>query len=237
MSGNVYDLLAPYYVEYARTRALYCDGVDHLVRAWLPPRVDTMLDVGSGDGGRAVRLAASVDAPRLVLSDPSEPMVRQCRIHPQAEVWCCAAEDLPDGPAEFDVITCLWNVLGSIKGSRRRIQALQRMRSRLSPGGRLFVDVHNRHNVATAGIVRVAGRIVRDMLWPSDSNGVVSFQWTVEGRHIPADGYLFTAGELGRLLAESGLRVVAQGFVDYTDGRRRGPWTGQMVYAAEDGRV
>ena len=56
-----------------------------------------------------------------------------------------AAEDLPANE-RFDVITCLWNVLGSVVDSDRRLRALKKMGSLLTEHGRLFVDVNNRYN-------------------------------------------------------------------------------------------
>ena len=230
MTGAGYDVLAPHYREYARTRAAYCGAVDTRVLEWRPRHVHAMLDVGSGDGSRAVRLAALMSAPRLVLSDPSLPMAEHCRSHHGAEVWPCAAEDLPGGPADFDVITCLWNVLGAVEPASARAEALRRMRARLSPEGRLFLDVHNRYNARAAGVGRVLTRFVRDRVLPSEANGRVTFTWTVAGLTIPSSGYLCAAAEMRRLFRNAGLGIVHQAFVDYDTGAARGQWTGQMLF-------
>ena len=231
MSANVYDQLAPYYSEYARTRAAYCDAVDRQVLEWVPAVREAMLDVGSGDGRRGVRLAAALSSPRIVLSDPSLPMAEQCRAHAGVEVWPVAAEDLPAGGSEFDLVTCLWNVLGAVKSTGRRTQALRRMAASLSAEGRIVLDVHNRYNAATAGVGRVLARVARDIVRPSESNGSVAFTWRVGGQQIAADGYLFTEREMRQLFRDAGLVVVGQTFVDYDTGALRGPWTGQMLFA------
>lgn len=230
MSATIYDRLAPLYVEYARTRAAYCGAVDRHVLAWAPSG-GAMLDVGSGDGSRAVRLAAALSTTRLVLSDPSRPMAEQCRAHAGVEVWNSAAEELPEGPADLDLVTCLWNVLGSVEGTLRRVEALRRMSARLCAGGRIVLDVHNRYNAATAGGGRVLARLVREVVSPSDSNGSVTFTWHVAGQRIAAHGHLFTPAEMRRLFDEAGLVVVRDAFVDYDTGALRGPWTGQMLFA------
>lgn len=235
MSANVYDELAPHYSEYARTRAAYCDAVDRQVLGWVPAVRGAMLDVGSGDGRRAVRLATALSAPRVVLSDPSLPMAEQCRGHAGAEVWPVAAEDLPNGPTDFDLVTCLWNVLGSLEGTARRVEALRCLGARLSPAGRMVLDVHNRYNLATAGTGRVLARVVRDIVDPAESNGSVAFTWRVAGRQIVSRGYLFTPREMRRLFDDAGLVVVRQAFVDYDTGAQRGPWTGQMLFCLEHG--
>ena len=231
MRASVYDELAPHYAEYALTRAAYCDAVDRHVLGWAPAIRRAILDVGSGDGSRAVRLAAALAVSRLVLSDPSPAMAAQCRAHAGAEVWPVAAEDLPAGPGEFDLITCLWNVLGSVEGTARRVEALRRMGACLAPEGRIVLDVHNRYNSATTGVGRVLARVVRDIVRPSESNGSVAFTWQVAGRHIASHGYLFTPREMRRMFDHAGLVVVRHAFVNYDTGVLRGPWTGQMLFA------
>ena len=126
MSVDPYDALAPYYRDYATRRGAYCDAVDRCVCAWRPPRAAAMLDVGSGDGGRAVRLAQRLHAGRLVLSDPSVAMAALCREHDGVEVLHCAAEALPATAGSFDVITLLWNGLGHVDTPAQRLTALRR---------------------------------------------------------------------------------------------------------------
>ena len=233
MSANAYDELAPFYVEHARTRAVYCNAVDRYVLEWAPEARRAMLDVGSGDGGRAVRLAESLSATRLTLSDPSPLMARQCRAQGGAEVWPIAAEAIPTDTPEFDLVTCLWNVLGAVEGAARRLEALRRMGSCLAPGGRIVIDVHNRYDLSAAGAGRVLARVARDIIRPSASNGSVAFTWRVGGQQIAARGYLFTLREMRQLFRDAGLTVVRQAFVDYEDGRARGAWTGQMLFCLE----
>lgn len=233
MTTAPYDALAPHYVEYARRRSAYLHGVDQCLVGWTSPGVASMLDVGSGDGSRAVRLAATIGATRLVLSDPSTSMVEQCRRHSTSDVWCCAAEDLPDDPDRFDLITCLWNVLAAVEGTSKRVQGLTRMCACLSPRGRIVLDVHNRYNIATAGVVRVAARMWRDLARPSDSNGEIDFLWDVAGQQIPSRGYLFTPREMSELVLAAGLRVVHRAYVEYDSGAVRGPWTGQLMFCLE----
>lgn len=235
MNASAYDRLAPHYRAHARTRAAYCDAVDRLVLAWRPPTVRTWLDVGAGDGVRSARLAASVGVERLVLSDPSAAMAELCRLQAPAEVWQCRAQDLPSPDASFDLITCLWNVIGSMGRAADRLAAVRAMAASLAPGGRLVLDVHNRYNVATAGIVRVGGRLVRDRLRPSETNGLVRFAWQVDAASIPTEGYLFARGEMEQLAAEAGLVVEHRAFVDYDTGRLCGPWTGQLALSLSGG--
>lgn len=227
-----YDHLAPHFRAYSEARAAYLGSIDRLILRRLPAGATSLLDVGSGDGVRAARLAARCSVSRLVLSDPSEEMVNSCRgLEGAAEVWHVAAEELPYVTERFDIITCLWNVLGLVSGAGQRAEALRRMRSLLSPEGRIFLDVNNRYNARAYGRLRTAGRVLYDLLRPSDANGDVSFSWRVGGKAIETRGHVFRPGEMKRLIEKSGLKVTARHVVDYETGELRGStFAGQLFY-------
>jgi len=233
MTAAAYDALAPHYRQYAKRRAAYCDGVDRTIVSWCQDRCAAMLDVGSGDGVRAVHLARALGVTSLVLSDPSQPMREQCRAVHDGEVLTCAAESLPVSAGTFDIVTCLWNVLGAIEQPAQQLSALRNMREHLTSSGRLFLDVHNRYNIAAAGATRVVARRVRDALRPQASNGLVSFTWAIDDLRIPTWGYLFAEREILELFVRAGLRPVQRAFVHYDTGAICGPWSGQMVFSLE----
>ena len=152
-------------------------------------------------------------------------------------MWPCAAEELPVDAQRFDVVTCLWNVLGHVEGRGPREAALTRMAALLLPQGQMFFDVHNRYNARTAGLGRVVGRMIRDRVVADETNGSVVFDWTIDGRQIPSKGYLFTEPEVRHLCAAAGLRVVHRQFVDYATGDARPWWGGQMLFDVARGEA
>jgi SAM-dependent methyltransferase len=227
-----YDKLAQHFRSYSEARAAYLDSIDRLILRHVPAGATSLLDVGSGDGVRAARLAAQCSVSRLILSDPSEEMVSRCRLlEGVAEVWHVAAEELPDAGECFDVITCLWNVLGLVSDTALRVEALRRMRSLLSPEGRIFLDVNNRYNARAYGRLRTAGRVLYDLLRPSDANGDVSFSWRLGGELIETRGHVFRPGEMKRLIEGAGLKVMNRHAVDYETGQlRKSAFAGQLLY-------
>ena len=54
-------------------------------------------------------------------------------------------------PETFDVITCLWNVLGHVREFENRVRAMRAMKKLLSPEGRCFIDVNHRYNARAYG--------------------------------------------------------------------------------------
>jgi 2-polyprenyl-3-methyl-5-hydroxy-6-metoxy-1,4-benzoquinol methylase len=235
--GKSYDRLAPHFRSYSEARAAYLSAVDQLILRRIPAHAKSLLDVGSGDGLRARALARSCSIPRLILSDPNTEMVRRCRLLETVDdVWQVAAEDLPDAGERFDVITCLWNVLGLVTDSAKRSEALRRMRSLISPQGRIFLDVNNRYNASAYGWLTTLGRILYDLLHPSDTNGDVSFSWRIGGEVIHTRGHVFRPDEASCLIAEAGLKVVERHVVDYGTGEsRRFTFGGQLFYELAKG--
>jgi SAM-dependent methyltransferase len=227
---NAYDRLAPHYRAFASTRAAYLGAVDRFVVSH-SPRAARMLDVGSGDGVRALGIARAIDAARLVLCEPSEAMAALCRAQPVACIWTCTAQCLPDCDERFDVITCLWNVLGHLPDRAARVAAFTGMRRLLAPGGTIFCDVNNRHNARAYGRARVMLRRLLDRIIPDERRGDSRFEWVVQGERIPAAGHLFTPAEMQRLAREAGLVVEERLAVDYRSGRSSsGAFQGQLVY-------
>jgi len=106
-----YDAFAPFYSAYANTRRPYLRRVEDIVIAHAP-RTGSLLDVGAGDGSRALRIAQATKLRRIVLLEPSAGMRAQCPSG--VEVWPYSASEIPNCGLQFDVITCLWNVLGHL---------------------------------------------------------------------------------------------------------------------------
>lgn len=226
-----YDALAPHYSEISRSRKPYLAAIERLIVEGAPDRPEAMLDVGAGDGRRATRIAQAVGARSLVLVEPSAAMASACRELRPAAVWGATAQELPVRRAGFDVVTCLWNVLGHVPSAEQRVEGLRRMRASLSDRGRLFVDVNHRYNARAYGRLATLGRGLRDLLAPSPRNGDVVVRFHVDGREIRCAGHVFTAREMERLFAAAGLSILRRHVVDYATGElRRLPVSGQLLY-------
>jgi len=225
-----YDRLAPHYRRYAAGRAAYLSAVDRYVVEHAA-RGARMLDVGAGDGVRGMNLARLIGASRLVLCDSSPRMAALCREQQADEVWELDAQALPADGAGFEVITCLWNVLGHLQGRGARVAALTGMRRLLAPDGRIFCDVNNRHNAHAYGRTRVMLRRLMDGMVRNDKRGDSTFEWNVAGERIPVTGHLFTPREMRDLVDSAGLEIEERLAVDYVTGIRSSAlWNGQLVY-------
>lgn len=188
-----------------------------------------MLDVGAGDGARSRRIARAGSIAELVLLEPSRAMQRD---HPaDARVLTMRAEDLHSVEGGFDVITCLWNVLGHIFPRAGRAEVFRQFARLLSPQGRAFIDVSHRYNVRHYGMLPTARRFLRDRISRDEKNGDVLVAWHVEGIRSATVGHVFTHGEIQSLCQSAGLKVEKKFVVDYATGeRRRWAFEGHLLY-------
>jgi SAM-dependent methyltransferase len=230
-SEEAYDAFASHFRAYSESKAAYIEAIDRIVTSRVPSGARSLFDVGAGDGARAVRLASACGFRTVVLAEPSPELLARCRDQPVTTVWHAKAEELPATEMRFDVVTCLWNVLGHIPARRDRVRALENMRELLADGGTLFVDVNNRYNARAYGWARTLGRIAYDALRPSDSNGDVVVVWRAGERVIQTVGHVFTPREMEGLFDDAGLKVTNRYVVDYRTGERRGSVLGgQLLY-------
>ena len=224
-----YDRIAPAYARLAEQRRAYLDAIEGLIAGEIPSGSRSLLDVGAGDGVRAARIAGAAGLRDFTLLEPSGAMRRLCPA--QAQVWAMRAEDLHLRPGSFDVITCLWNVLGHILPAAARAEVLRQFARLLSPNGKVFIDLNHRYNARHYGVLRTAARFLRDRMTPGQSNGDVEVTWNIEGDHVSTTGHVFTGREFAALYRAAGLRLDKRFVVDYASGQvRRRSFEGNLLY-------
>jgi SAM-dependent methyltransferase len=224
-----YDLIAPHFAALAEQRRAYLDGVDRLVIASIPPGSRRLLDCGAGDGVRSRCIAQSCQIPELVLLEPSVQM--QGKDRGAAEILTLRAEDLHQVAGAFDVITCLWNVLGHVSPAAGRAEVLRQFARLLSPGGKVFIDVNHRYNFRHYGVVPTAMRFVHDLLSSDERNGDVAVTWSLGEAECMTSGHVFMHREIVRMCDSAGLRIEKRFVLDYATGQERSrSFEGNLLY-------
>lgn len=164
-----------------------------------------------------------------------------------AEIWKTRAEDLgayiahagtirnqqndTENSASFDVVTCLWNVLGHVGGFENRVRAMRAMADLLAPDGKCFLDVNHRYNSRSYGVVASAARFIRDSAFYKESNADVIATWELGGSSISTYGHVFTDREIRHLASAAGLHIEHRIVVDYDSGEiRRFAFEGNLLY-------
>jgi len=228
-----YDQIGPVFARIAEQRRSYLDSIDHLVISQIPRGSRSMLDVGAGDGGRARRIAQARDIADLVLVEPSVAMHGNTLGNQasDAKLRTMRAEELHLIDGKFDVVICLWNVLGHIFPAANRLEVLRQFARLVSPQGGIFVDVHHRYNVRHYGAIPTAFRFLHDRLKWKDTSGDIVIAWDVEDVRCITRGHVFTDREFRTLAQEAALNIENRFVVDYATGERR-QWSieGHLLY-------
>lgn len=224
-----YDRIAPVFGRLAGQRQRYLDRVDELVISLVPPGSRSLLDVGAGDGRRAARIAEARNLEDIVLVEPSRDMQR---LGPASAAFVTLrAEQLHSLPGTFDVLVCLWNVLGHVFPHAARAEVLRQFARLVSSRGRIFVDVNHRYNAMHYGAVRTSARFLRDRIRPSATNGDVWAVWPVNGEACRSRGHVFTHAEFRGLAAAAELAIEQRFVIDYRTGQvRRFGLQGNLLY-------
>ena len=224
-----YDQIAPVFAQLAAERKAYLDAVDALVISEIPPGSRSLLDVGAGDGARTCRIAQAAGLNEVTLLEPSAEMRRNWPAGVKG--LAMRAEGLNAAPGEFDVITCLWNVLGHVSPAANRTEALRQFARLVSARGKVFVDVNHRYNAAHYGALPTLGRFIYDKISPCDENGDVAVAWDVSGVKAETTGHVFTHREFRRMAKAAGLTIENRYVIDYSSGeKRRRSFQGNLLY-------
>ena len=234
-----YDRLAPVFAKLAEQRKLYLDRIDQLVISGIPPESRSMLDVGAGDGTRSRKIATRRGISQLVLLEPSAGMQGAGVNNAETDVTVSArvtvrtmrAESLHSMEGSFDVITCLWNVLGHVTSRASRTEVLRQFARLLSPRGKVFMDLSHRYNARHYGVFPTAMRFLHDRLPGGENHGDVKVTWNVDGTQCTTVGHVFTDKEVRSLCRSAGLEIEKTFSVDYTTGQlRRWNSEGHLLY-------
>lgn len=232
-----YSSLAPHFGDLSSRRERYLQAIEKHVVSRIPDRAKALLDVGAGDGSRALRIASEAGVPDVVLVEPSKEMSTAAQ--GRAEIWNVRAEEMcdrrrvgRDGQARhFDVITCLWNVLGHVRGIENRVRAMRAMNDLLAPTGRCFLDVTHRYNLRSYGVFPTLARFIHDSLFYKGENADVTATWRLHDEAISTYGHVFTDREIRRLAWAADLEIEDRIVVDYDSGKiRRFAFEGNLFY-------
>ncbi len=234
-----YDSIAQVFSQISSNKHKYLRSVEDLIVSRIPGHSRSLLDVGAGDGFRTGRIAGFSGLTEVVLLEPSVEMVKGAGM-PGAEIWPIRMEDLDatnfestrlHGNRRFDVIVCLWNTLGHVRGFDVRTRALKQIGGMLSPGGKLFLDLNHRYNTRAYGVFMTSIRFLKDRLFPRPADGDVEVTWEVGDGRCSTYGHVFTDREVRHLVSSADLVIEERVVVDYESGDvRRFAHQGNLLY-------
>ncbi len=147
--AEVYDIMIDWPARLARERAFFAS-------LFSERPIQRVLDVGCGTGHHT-RFFAELGADAIGL-DPSAPMLARARtltVGENPRFVDGGFADLPALPGAFDLIAVLGNTLAYVRSAAELGDVLHVMREKLTPGGRVVVQVVNYDRILAEGAVRL----------------------------------------------------------------------------------
>lgn len=223
-SEAYYDHLAAAYREISGNRKAYLDAIDQYV-VESAGSVRHYLDIGAGDGYRSHKIAKGVRPEKVTLLDNSAEIASLIPEDEKLEVVIASIAEFTT-ELKYDLITCLWNVLGHVGDTADRLGFFQRVKSLLSPDGQLILDVNNRYNIAHYGNAEVMNNLSKDLLKDPEAGW---FHLGTEDNSTRV--YVHAPFEIDRMATATGLKVLEVAYVDYRTGEKQPTFfEGQLYY-------
>lgn len=226
-SKDYYNNLSESYDSETIKRLKYLNKVDdYIIQNCKDNLINNYLDVGSGDGRRSMKIADKVNVNNTIyLIDNSESMSSNIKENDRVKVYNISVNDL-ETELKFDLITCLWNVLGHFPNKESVIRFFKKVDTFLSKEGIFVFDVNNRYNIAQYGNKNVAKNIEKDILKEKRSG------WFTLGK-VPnqTQVYIHSPFDINFYLQSTNLYIDETLFIDYNNGSEVSTFfEGQLLY-------
>lgn len=235
ISEKLYNKFAPYYRWYSKRQSAYINSVDNLILKNLPEKVDKVLDVGCGDGIRGARLFEIIGGKRMLMIDNSDEMIKLAKklVDQRIKVKKLNISlQKPKLEGQYNMILCLWNVLGHISSIRQRLIALKNMKRALEENGKIYIDISNRYNFRYYGFKKVFYNVIKDIFKPNPKNGDFNYKIQIsKSKMLNSTCHFFNPFEFRFLIKKAGLTVEKIYSVDYKTGQLRTTFfEGHLLY-------
>ena len=223
-SKEFYSETADHYEEIRSRQFLYNSKVDSIIIENLHGQIKSILDVGAGNGKRGINIKEKLDASEILLLEESKEMVKSIKKTDNVDV---AVESILNYHSEkkFDLIICLWNVLGHIDSKANRIVALKNMKRLLSENGVIFIDFNNRMNIKHYGVKNFIRNSIHTLI-KKDSGW-----FNLELSGINTKVYVHNYKEMIDLIESSELKIRFMKSIDYSTGKiYKNRFKGQLLF-------
>lgn len=190
----------------------YISSIDSIIINKINKDVNKFLDIGTGDGSRAIKISKHIGAKKIYLLENCPEMINPIYYNKDINI---IEDDILNFKTEekFDVITCLWNVLGHIQGKSDRYLAINKMYNYLAKDGLLFIDVNNRYNLKNYGLINFLKNIKKDI-----SNSKEAGFYNLKIENSSTSVYIHLPFEINKIAKEVGFKTIEQKFINYDNG-------------------
>jgi 2-polyprenyl-3-methyl-5-hydroxy-6-metoxy-1,4-benzoquinol methylase len=225
-SQAYYNSIANVYDQQSKRRIDYLNAVDTIVITECKNKgYKSYLDIGAGNGRRSLKIAKELRITDTTLIDNSIKMLHDLSSFEDVIALDVSIFDF-DTAKKFDLITCLWNVVGHFPSQELMKRFFIKISSLLSVEGMFIFDVNNRYNISHYGTNSVMKNLQRDHN-NDDNSG-----WFMLGDDInKTKVYIHSPFDLEGYILDTNLKQEAVYYLDYESGILKDTFfEGQLLY-------
>lgn len=212
-SRKYYDSIAGEYALIRSQRRLYLDKVDSIIINDFHQKSKRILDVGAGDGSRGIKIFKNIEADTMCLVEESNEMIKNSENIRGVTIFAGSIQQFRS-QQNFDLILCLWNVLGHINTFQDRVDVLKLLKGILSVNGTIVIDFNNRYNYKQYGVLSV----LRNMALTFFIKEPGWFDLKSKDGTTHSKVYIHSYFEIMKIISQAGLRVESLKIIDYSSG-------------------
>jgi len=211
-SKNYYTKIADSYNIISNKRTYYNTSVDNIIINQCKNKIKTIMDVGCGDGKRGINIFEKTNAEEILLIDESEEILSCVEETKHIKKISSSILDLKT-EKKYDLIICLWNVLGHVETAEKRILTLKLLGELLKKNGFMFIDFNNRFNIKEYGYYSVIKNVLLNIIKKE------SGWYTVKNEEFATKVYVHQYYEIIKMINKSNLKINKIYFIDYKTGK------------------
>jgi len=226
-SKTYYNNIADTYQNQVNSKIKYLNAVDDFIVSTMKEQsVRNYLDIGTGDGRRAFKLIEAMGiGGDIVLVDDSGNMLSAIANHEKVTVFNDTIFNFKRD-AKFQLVTCLWNVLGHLPSKIDRINLFKLVEAHLAPNGVFIFDVNNRYNTSYYGFKSVSNNLKKDH-FNEDNAGWFSLGDPPNETQV----YIHSPFDIEEYIVSTDLVLEKTLYKDYITGEVRDTFfEGQLIY-------
>jgi len=223
-SAQYYDSIADEYMRVREKRNSYLHKIDSIIIEDFHMSAKSILDVGAGDGSRGMKIFQSINADKICMVEESKEMVKNIERDERINIYPGSIQTF-QSQQSFDLVLCLWNVLGHVETFDGRTQILKILKNFLSKDGVIAIDFNNRYNYRHYGIVNVFRNMLKSAFMKEPG------WFDIRNHDIDTKVYIHSYFEIKRMISLAGLRIKSLRIVDYDNGDEyRNLFKGQFLF-------
>lgn len=226
-SNEYYNDIANSYRQISEQRKSFLDAIDEYIIDYATNKLNNIkyLDIGAGDGYRSLKIARGIGSEKTILLDNSDQILAKIESKDSLELVINSILDF-ESPIEFNLITCLWNVLGHVGDFQDRKNVFKKLETLLEDDGVFIFDVNNRYNIAHYGMKNVMNNMEAEQYNPQ-----IAGWFTLNQDGNKTQVYVHNPFEINKYLEGTQLAVEKVEYIDYSTGKKKETFfEGQLLY-------